>query len=243
MQANTRAFRLGVLGGMGPLATVDFLHKLVATTPAQCDQDHVPTVVWNLPQIPDRQHAIAGTGPSPLPHLLDAVAHLTQAGASLLVMPCNTVHHWLPALQHASAAPFLSIVDATIEALLATSHSRPIQRVGVIATRGALRTRLYQDSLQQRGFTVVENTTDEIDTLMMPGCYAIKQHALDAGAHLLEAAAQALVDRGAEHLILACTEVPVALAHHHSPLLGRCLDPNQALADAVIKRWQAYSAK
>lgn len=230
-------FVLGVLGGMGPLATVDFLHKLIAATPAQRDQEHVPTLIWNVPQIPDRQHAIAGTGPSPLPALQEAVAQLNSAGATLLVIPCNTAHHWLAELQPTSHAPFLSIVDATLETLLRRKHSTPLQRVGLVATRGALRTQLYQTTLRQQGLEVLENTEAELEQLFMPGCYAIKRHALDEGAVLIEAAARALLDRGAQQLILACTEVPVALAHLHSELLCHSTDPNQALADAVVQRW------
>lgn len=237
MKTDTQPFMLGVLGGMGPLATVDFLHKLVAATPAQRDQDHVPTVVWNVPQIPDRQQAIAGTGPSPLPQLLEAVEQLNRAGATLLVMPCNTVHHWITTLQPNSHVPFLHIVTATVEALQHSNHPTPLKRVGVVATRGALRTRLYQDTLQQHGLEVLENTEAELDTLFMPGCYAIKRHALNEGAALIEAAAQALIDRGAQHLILACTEVPLALAHARSALLHHSTDPSQALAEAVVQRW------
>lgn len=239
MKTDAQPFLLGVLGGMGPLATVDFLQKLVATTPAQRDQEHVPTVVWNVPQIPDRQQAIASTGPSPLPQLLEAIEQLNRVGTTLLVMPCNTVHHWIAQLQPASHAPFLHIVDATLEALQRTHHPTQLKRVGLVATRGALRTRLYQDTLQQHGLEVLENTEAELDTLFMPGCYAIKRHALDEGAALIEAAAQALIDRGAQHLILACTEVPLALTHAHSPLLQHSTDPSQALADAVVQRWLA----
>lgn len=252
------AFRLGVLGGMGPLATVDFMHKLVLATPARIDQEHVPVVVWNVPQIADRQQAIAGTGPSPLPQLLEGVAQLNRAGATLIVIPCNTVHHWIEPLRAASAAPFLHIVDATLEALVrsgvgvgqpsaetedvGTSRADTAvvpTRIGLIATKGALQTRLYQDRLAQHGYDVLENTAEELDALFTPGCYAIKRNALDDGAALLEAAAQALVDRGAQRLVLACTEVPLALAHGRSALLARSVDPNQALAEAVAARWLA----
>lgn len=237
--AGVPVFRLGVLGGMGPLATVDFLHKLVLATPAQADQEHVPTVVWNVPQIADRQKAIAGTGPSPLPQLLEGVARLNQAGATLIVMPCNTVHHWIEPLRAASAAPFLHIVDATLEALQRSGEGTAPRRIGLIATKGALQTRLYQGRLEQHGYQVLENTLEELDALFTPGCYAVKRNEFDKGAALLEEAAGALVDRGAERLVLACTEVPLALAHGRSSLLARSVDPNQALAEAVIARWLA----
>ena len=81
---------IGVLGGMGPLATVDFLHKLIVALPASRDQEHVPTVVWDVPQIPDRQRALAGSGESPLPAMLAGVAQLNAAGATRIVVPGNT---------------------------------------------------------------------------------------------------------------------------------------------------------
>lgn len=233
-------FLLGVLGGMGPLATVDFLHKLVLSTPAESDQAHVPMVVWNVPQIVDRQKALAGTGPSPLPQLLDAVARLNDLGCTCIVMPCNTVHHWYAPLAQASRAPFIHIVDAAIDALPPVgADGAPVRRVGLIATRGALQSRLYQDKLAARGLQAVLNTDAELDSLFTPGCYAIKRNALDEGGELLERAAQALVARGAQCLLLACTEVPVALAHRQSALLAIGVDPNQALAQAVVARWQA----
>jgi aspartate racemase len=108
---------IGVLGGMGPLAAVDFLHKRIASAPAKRDQDHVPTLVWNVPQIPDRQKALAGTGPSPLPAMLEGIARLNAAGASRIVIPCNTAHIWFDDLQSASQAPIIHIADATITAL------------------------------------------------------------------------------------------------------------------------------
>lgn len=232
-------FLLGVLGGMGPLATVDFLRTLVLSTPAESDQAHVPMVVWNVPQIVDRQQALAGRGPSPLPQLLDAVARLNDLGCTCIVMPCNTVHHWFAPLAQASRAPFIHIVDAAIDALPPVdADGAPVRRVGLIATRGALQSRLYQDKLAARGLQAVVNTDAELDALFTPGCYAIKRNALDEGSELLERAAQALVERGAQCLLLACTEVPVALAHRQSVLLAIGVDPGQALAQAVVARWQ-----
>ena len=85
---------LGVLGGMGPLATVDFLRKLIEETPAARDEDHLPVIAWSVPQIPDRPAAITGNGESPLPALLAGVHTLKAAGAVALAIPCNTAHYW-----------------------------------------------------------------------------------------------------------------------------------------------------
>lgn len=224
---------IGVLGGMGPLATVDFLHKLVAATPAGGDQDHVPTVTWNVPQIPDRQLALAGAGKSPLPAMLDGVARLNAAGATRIVIPCNTAHSWYGALAAASAAPILHIVDATLAALAGSDGP-----IGLIATRGALAAGLYQTRFEAAGLPFLTNTDDELDQLFTPGCYAIKRNELARGGALLQQAARGLRQRGAQRLVLACTEVPVGLAHIGSDLLPLCVDPAQALADACLRYWQ-----
>jgi aspartate racemase len=110
--------------------------------------------------------------------------------------------------------------------------------VGIVATRGTLAGNLYQDRLTARNIPYLINTDDELDALFTPGAYAIKQNRLDHGGTLLESAARQLVQRGAQTLILACTEVPVGLAHVNSDLLPICVDPTQALANACIDYWR-----
>lgn len=228
---------IGVLGGMGPLATVDFLHKLVASTPAARDQDHVPLLIWNVPQIPDRQKALAGSGESPLPAMRQGIERLNEGGATRIVIPCNTAHLWSAELAEASRAPLIHIVDAAIAAIATQEQGEQDGPIGIVATRGTLEARLYQDRLAAKGLSFLTNTDDEIERLFTPGCYAIKQNQLEKGGALLESAARQLVERGARTLILACTEVPVGLAHIHSDLLPISVDPTQALADACVRYW------
>ena len=228
---------IGVLGGMGPLATLDFLQKLIASTPAQRDQEHVATVVWNVPQIADRQKALAGTGESPLPAMLHGIAQLNAAGATRIVIPCNTAHAWFDALARASQAPLIHIVQASLDALEAATGASGAT-VGLIATRGTLEAQLYQPHLEARGIPFVVSTPEELDSVFTPGCYAIKQGELERGGKLLEQAALRLVARGATRLVLACTEVPVGLAHIASDLLTISVDPTQALADACLRYWR-----
>lgn len=229
-------FLLGVLGGMGPLATLDFQRRLFDATPAQRDQQQLPSVVWNVPQIADRQQALAGTGPSPLPQLIHGITRLNQAGASHIAIPCNTAHHWYDALSEASDAPILHIVDATLAALNQAAD-KP-QRVGIIATHGTLAAGWYQQKLIAQGIEVIEPTAQELAEWFVPGCYAVKRGALDEGGALLVRQAQALFDRGAQTLILACTEVPIALAAVNAPFLPLTFDPAQALAQRCSQLWQ-----
>ena len=231
-----KPFLLGVLGGMGPLATLDFLRRLLEATPAQSDQQQIPTVVWNVPQIADRQKALAGTGPSPLPQLLHAVEKLNQAGASHIAIPCNTAHHWYDALSEASSAPILHIVDATLDAL-SQADEKP-QRVGVIATKGTLDAGWYQERLAAQSIEVVVPTPEELAQWFVPGCYAVKRGALVEGGELLALQANALFARGAQKLVLACTEVPVALEAVNAPFRHLTFDPAQALAERCSQLWQ-----
>ena len=232
---------IGVLGGMGPLATVDFLHKLIVALPARRDQEHVPTVVWNVPQIPDRQRALAGTGESPLPAMLAGIARLNAAGATRIVIPCNTAHLWFDALAAASSVPVIHIADATLAALArATSAVAP---VGLIATRGALRAEIYQQRFVAGGIPFHTHTDEELDEFFTPGCYAIKNYELERGGKLLEHAGRLLVERGARRLVLACTEVPIGLTHIASELLPISIDSTQALAEACVAYWRQVSPR
>lgn len=228
---------IGVLGGMGPAATLDLLQKILAETPAQRDQDHVPVVTWNVPQIPDRQRAFAGTGESPLPAMLKGIAALNAAGAQRIVIPCNTAHYWFDALQAASAASIIHIADATVALLQGKGAGAGMRTAGILATRATLDAGLYQRRLALHGIDCIESSTGEMDTLFTPGCYAVKRGEFAAGATLLEQAAQRLVARGAQRLVLACTEVPLAFERIGSALLPISIDSNRALALACVRYW------
>jgi aspartate racemase len=227
--------RLGVLGGMGPLATVDFLRKIVLATPATTDQNHLATIVWNVPQIPDRLRAIAGTGPSPLPAMLEGIAWLNAAGAQRIAIPCNTAHLWFDELAAASAAPLIHIGAAALAAFRRTRRSGSI---GLIATRATTASAMYQELFEAQGFPVVTLSDDDLEEVFEPGCAAIKSNRLAEGGALLEAAGRRLLARGAQTLLLACTEVPVALEHAKSELLPDCVDATQALAEACVDYWR-----
>ena len=227
--------KVGILGGMGPLATVDLMTKIIAHTPAMRDQDHVPVIAWNVPQVPDRQHALAGDGPSPLPAMLEGIARLNAAGATCIAIACNTAHHWHAELQAASAAPILHIARITLAVLQREQVRGP---VGLIATHGTLATRLYQDLLEPAGIECLTPDGQQMDTLFLPGCHAIKRGAVVEGGRLLDTLAEALVARGASRLLLACTEVPVGLERIGSALLPICVDPTLALAHACIGHYR-----
>lgn len=226
---------IGVLGGMGPLATVDFMNKVIEQTPATRDQDHVPMIVYCVPQIPGRPECILEGGESPLPAMLKGLSVLKHAGAECIAIPCNTAHYWYDDLCRESGLPILHIVDAAIDAL--KSHAKTGDAVGLIATRATLQAETYQRRLAARGYHYIVNTSEEINELVLPGICCIKEGQIERGGKLFERAAQNLKNQGARSIILGCTEIPVGLAQIRSPVLPFCVDPTRALAGACVKWW------
>jgi len=223
---------LGVLGGMGPLATVDFLGKLIEETPATCDAEHIPVVVYSVPQIPDRPRAILENGESPLPAMLKGLRTLKQAGTTCIAIPCNTAHYWYDFLVREGGLPVLHIADAACSAL-----SRPEgDAVGLIATKGTLAAGIYQQRLEARGYRCIANSAADLDELVLPAIAHVKSNRLEAAHALVVRAALNLQAAGAQAVILACTEIPIALEYRDSDIAAICVDPTRALAQACV-RW------
>lgn len=224
--------KLGVLGGMGPLATVDFLRKLVAATPAAVDQEHITTVVYSACHIPDRTAAILGTGPSPLQDMLVGARMLEQAGADCLAIPCNTAHYWHSQLVAATAIPIFHMVDAACDVV--AQRVAPGESIGVLATVGTLRSGVYQERIEARGYCCLNPEQADIDDLIMPAIYKVKAADLDGARRMLARARDRLVMRGASQIIMGCTEIPLALDPTSTQLL---VDATDALAFKCVDWW------
>lgn len=136
---------IGVLGGMGPAATVDLFNKFVTFTAAQCDQEHIPLIISSIPDIPDRTDALMHHGRSPLPVMRDYMHKLEDAGAECIVIPCNTAHYWFKELKDACHIDILSIVETTINEVRACGKTR----IGLLATNATLYMGLYQKELSR----------------------------------------------------------------------------------------------
>ena len=225
---------VGVLGGMGPLATVDFMQKMLDATPASCDQEHVPALVSSIPQIPDRTKAFQGTGISPLPALLQCADRLKAGGASLIVIPCNTAHLWFDEIRAHVGIPMLHIVDSALEEAV-TSGSNA--RIGLLATPATTASGLYTsrrtvDRDSQSVEWVLPSDT-EMTLWVAAGIAAVKAGKVREGEALLQRAAQALHARGATSVVLGCTEIPLVLNDRNTPL--RTIDATAALARRAVQ--------
>ena len=218
---------LGVLGGMGPLASAHFMTRLTLLTPAANDQEHVPCVLWSDPRVPPRT-----PGSDPLPALMAGVRGLIAAGSGAIVIPCNTAHGWYDRMQAGSSVPILHIVDAAATALRRVA---PGGTVGLLATATTLAMRLYEARLEAQGWRVITPDSDEMARLVTPAIAAVKANRVaDAYGPLAEAAAL-LASRGASAVVLGCTEIPLGiLAGPHHEISVPLVDTIDALALAAI---------
>jgi aspartate racemase len=227
---------LGVLGGMGPLASAEFMRALTLATPAARDQDHIPTVLWSDPRIPDRTAAREG-GEDPLPALLRGLRGLEVAGCGAVAIPCNTAHGWFEPMQAATSMRLLHIVDAAREALLGLGIRQG--RIGLMGTRATLAMRLYQERLPSHEVILPEPA--EMEALVSPSIALVKANRVAEAYAPLATMARRLMDRGAEAVVLGCTEIPLGVAA--GPALPfPVVDTVDALARAAIRWFRIYNA-
>jgi aspartate racemase len=224
---------LGVLGGMGPLASAQFMLRLTLLTPAERDQDHIPAVLWSDPRVPDRNHARLGTGPDPLPWLARGLDGLAAAGCGAVAIPCNTAHGWIDGMRAASRLPILHIIDSAA-ADLRRQDVGP-GRIGVMGTVATLAMRLYQERLEKLGWPCIQPDDAEMARLVSPAIALVKANRVqDAYAPLAEAVTR-LRNRGATAVVLGCTEIPLGIQAGPWQDLGVPLvDTIDALARAAI---------
>jgi aspartate racemase len=241
---------VGVLGGMGPAATSDFYATLIRRTPAIRDQDHLRVVIWADPSVPDRVGAVLDGSSDPYPAMLAGARALCGLGVTIAAMPCHTAHVFLPRLIADTGLEFVDMVRETARVLGGRPNSGP---VGLLATRGTLRSGLYQRRLGAVGLATVtpdEDTQRQVDRAIA----SVKSAQLAEARQAVECAVCRLAEAGAHSVVLACTELPVVLrgptaphpsalgptAPHPSALeLPSVIDPTELLADAVIRRYRA----
>lgn len=221
---------VGVLGGLGPEATLDFFSKVLVKSAAGSDQEHLHLLIDNNPQVPNRNEAIAGRGPSPGPMLAGMAQGLELAGAEFLVMVCNAAHAFQSDIEAASSLPLVSIIEETVQETL---HQRPwVKTVGVLGSSGCLDANLYQHAFAKKGIEVVI-PEDAARAAFMTLLYGIK--AGNKGKPIrreMRDLAQELIQQGAEVIIAGCTEVPLVL--QASDLPCPLINSTDVLVNATI---------
>ncbi len=222
---------IGILGGMGPLATADLFRKIVLMTEAGCDNEHIRIYIDNNSQIPDRTGAILSGGADPVPQMSDALRHLEACGADCIIMPCNTAHYFLPRLQEQTSVPFISMLQATAKACAARF---PGKTACVMGTKGTLASGLYNKALEAEGVACILPDEAQRDVLMYAIYDCVKGgKPLETVREPMEALMADLTAKGADYFILGCTELPIVA--EELALDGSFIDPTSELAKAAIQ--------
>lgn len=223
---------IGIIGGMGPAATADLMKKIIDMTDADTDQEHIHLLIDSNTNIPDRTAAILHGGKDPVPEMLASAKRLEAMGADFLIVPCNTAHWFIPVMEKEVGIPFLNMPVETARLL----KDRDVTTAAVLATDGTVQSGLYEEALRAEGIQAIYPDEEQQKTVMALIYDCIKRGITDP-ARLPREEIRAIGDdlrkRGAQALLLACTELPVAYS-----ILGLyeddCVDPTSVLAGAAI---------
>lgn len=197
---------IGILGGMGPLATCDLFSKIIQITDASCDQEHVRICIDNNTEISDRTNAIIRHGKDPVPEMVKSAVRLQSFGADVLIMPCNTAHYFYDRILPFVDIPFLSMIDETAKVI----SDRGLRKVGLLATDGTLQTAVYEKAFKKRGISIMvpppENQVHIMDLIYN----GVKAGNKEIDTKPTKKTIEDLFRKGAQTLVLGCTELPVA---------------------------------
>ncbi|HEY2464084.1 MAG TPA: amino acid racemase [Steroidobacteraceae bacterium] len=217
---------VGIIGGMGPEATLDLMRRVLAKTPAQGDEDHIHLIVESNPKIPSRiAHLIEGTGADPTPELIRIARNLERAGAEALAIPCNTAHAYAHSIRRAVSIPLLDMVQLTVDQI---ASSQRVARVGLLASSAVLATELYTKAFAGHGIAVVSPARQEE---VMSLIQAVKGG--ETGAKIQAALARTALDLAsqADVLLVGCSELSVIAAEITAPFV----DSLDVQAQAIVK--------
>lgn len=228
--------KIGILGGMGPQATILLFQMIVDFTNANTDQDHIQVFVDSNPKIPSRQNAILNGGPSPVPAMKNSLRNLESVGADLVIIPCNTAHYYLCELRENAKTEILDIIQICIEHI--QKQFPNAQNIGILATQAMIHTKIWQQKLSGYGLNVILP-----DPLIQHECFeksVFGPQGIKAGfcdhknKVLMIRSALNLVFRGADIIIAACTEVPIVLKKNDIPV--PLVDPLEEGAKYAVQR-------
>lgn len=200
--------RLGILGGMGPAASAEFITRLIQQTIASCDQEHIPFVLWNEPRTPDRSTSMRAGNDYPLPYLKEGILSLKSVGCTYIVIPCNSAHYWYDEMNKLGI-PIIHIVDSVVDELKSLNIDN--QTIGIMGTQGTIEFGIYQEFLKKEGWKCIIPDKAEMDCFVQPAIDFIKAGKLKEAELLLLTVIDSLIERGSKAVVLGCTEIPLAV--------------------------------
>ena len=244
-----KPFKIGMIGGLGPAATVDLYDKIVRATPAKNDQQHFKVVVEQNPQIADRTVSLLQNGEDPTLALFNCAKRLEEDDCDAIIVPCNTAHAFLPYLERFIRIPFINMQVAALDEIKAKLGDKA--RIGLMATTGTVKTGIYARKAEAMGMPIFapgdENQERVMDAIYGP--LGAKAGYTDGVCRddLIAAAEELVTKFDCNCLILGCTELPLILDESDDfEIAGRhvvIVDPTAALARKVVKAAQASFEK
>lgn len=222
---------IGILGGMGPEATLDLFHKIIRLSSAEKDQDHLRIIIDNNPKIPDRTTAILEKGENPLPALQKTAQNLEKAGSDFIIMPCNTAHYFISEVQQSVNIPILNMIKETAHNIKSIFPS--FKNVGLLATKGTYKTGLYNSFFKEKNIEILIPSPSEQD-IIMDIIYKIKSNILSKEMKIqIIKIAEKQIKRGSQAIIAGCTEIPLILKNEDIKV--PVIDPTNILAKRAIE--------
>lgn len=222
---------IGIIGGMGPAATIDLYKKIVDNTPAEKDQEHIHVIIDSYPQIEDRTEYILYGGKNPAPRLIESAKRLEAAGADALIMPCNTAHYFAKDIENIVNIPLIHIVKCSAEAV--KNNYPKTKKIGLIATKGTIKAKIYNNILKDYGFETL-TLPEKIENNIMDCIYkGVKAGKTEEYSRLFQQCIDEIADLGADLLIAGCTEIPLLMPYVKTKL--PVIDATYELACAAVK--------
>ncbi|HOF95142.1 MAG TPA: amino acid racemase [Clostridia bacterium] len=220
---------IGILGGMGPLATADLFKCIVLLTKAASDNEHIPILVDNNTAIPDRTSAILYGGANPRPELIKSAKRLEAMGAELIVMPCNTAHYFYDDVARTVKIPFLNMINETVS----EAKRMGLTTVGLLSTSGTSKSLVYDKAFKAQGIEVIKPSDAEQVSVTAIIYEGIKASNYNIDLSAFKALLERLHKSGAQALVLGCTELPIAFDVFN--LTANTLNPSKILAARAIE--------
>lgn len=228
-RGRVRMKTIGILGGMGPLATADLFKKIVTLTEAERDNDHIGIIVENNTKIPDRTDYIINNGDDPTKYMIKSAIRLEMMGVDVIVMPCNTAHYFYDEIVKYIDIPLINMI---VETAKYTKQLYPdIKKIGLLATTGTCTSRIYDKVFDEYNIELVkprENHQKHVTELI----YDIKKGKIDIDLTNFYSALKELKKQEAQVFILGCTELPVAFQMFN--IDEKYIDPTKILACSAI---------
>ena len=197
---------LGIIGGMGPLATVNLFNKIVINTDARSDQEHIHMLIDNNVNIPDRTAFLLGKGKDPTKELIKSATRLEKAGADFLIMPCNTAHHFYQVIKEKINIDFLNMIEETVRFIQLKYPG--VKKVGLLSTDGTLKAKIYDSYFNKQNIQVI-NPRKKIQDSIMDIIYGIKAGKKEIQIDAIYNAAEEFKAKGIGVFVLGCTELSI----------------------------------